>query len=116
MKQSILSAARLVIPIVALAAVAVLAACGERGTSASEAGVKQTKFPGSVSAGGGTSGEVIARAGTAKEGQYMRGTPGIPMGAGGNTGGAATGGTVQQPSASPSGSIPPPGEPAKSGK
>jgi hypothetical protein len=80
---------------------------------AAAGGVVQTRFPGQVSAGGGTSGEVIARAGGAKSGAYTGGTPGIPMGSGGNTGGAATGGTVQQPSPPPSGHIPPPGESAK---
>jgi hypothetical protein len=46
----------------------------------------------------------------------MRGTPGIPMGSGGNTGGAATGGTVQQSTSPPSGNIPPAGEPAKNAR
>jgi hypothetical protein len=81
---------------------------------ANASGPKQTRFPGQVSAGGGTSGEVIARAGGGASGAYMGGTPGIPMGSGGNTGGVATGGTVQQSSPGPSGNIPPPGGPTGS--
>lgn len=50
---------------------------------------RQTGFPGMVSAGGGTSGEVMARAG-ANAGGAAAGTPGIPQGSGGNTGGANT--------------------------
>jgi hypothetical protein len=89
---------------------AAIAGCGERSEAASAADrVAQTRFPGQVTAGGGTSGEVIARAGGAKSGAYPGGTPGIPMGSGGNTGGPATGGTVQQPSPGPSGNIPLPG-------
>jgi hypothetical protein len=102
------------------------AGCGDTSRAAAESadkreianasGPKQTRFPGQVTAGGGTSGEVIARAGGAKSGAYMGGTPGIPMGSGGNTGGPATGGTVQQPPSPPSGAIPPPGEAGKGGK
>jgi hypothetical protein len=54
----------------------------------------QTKFPGQISAGGGTSGEVMARAGAMSNTPDPSGTPGIPQGSGGNTGGAAMGGTT----------------------
>jgi hypothetical protein len=57
---------------------------------------KQTGFPGQVSAGGGTSGEVMARAGGTTAMPAPSGTPGIPQGAGGTTGGAAS---AQAPSA-----------------
>lgn len=56
--------------------------------------VKQTGFPGQVSAGGSTSGEVMARASKPANTPDPSGTPGIPQGAGGNTGGAAMGGTT----------------------
>ncbi|HWP18955.1 MAG TPA: hypothetical protein VNO84_07490 [Burkholderiaceae bacterium] len=52
-------------------------------------------FPGQVSAGGGTSGEVLARRGASgPDAPGPSGTPGIPQGAGGNTSGAAMGGTT----------------------
>lgn len=90
-----------------------LAAC-ERNESAS-AGASQTHFPGGVTSGGGTSGEVMARAGSAKSapattgapaggegargqapapGGSVSGTPGIPEGAGGTPSGPAMGGTT----------------------
>jgi hypothetical protein len=51
-------------------------------------------FPGMVSAGGGTSGQVMARNGGAEDRRHLcGGTPGIAGGMGGNTGGAATGGS-----------------------
>lgn len=74
-----------------------LAAC-DRGNDNHE--VRQTKFPGQFSAGGGTSGEVMARNSTATSGRAPAGTPGIPQGAGGNTGGAAMGGSVAGSTAS----------------
>jgi hypothetical protein len=89
-----------------------MAGCSKR--TSTEAGVRQTGFPGQVTAGGGTSGEVLARAGRATEGKYTGGTPGIAGGSGGNTGGAATGGTVQESGHGPAGSsVPPPaGQPS----
>ena len=69
-----------------------LAACGEQRR---EDGVLQTKSPGNVSAGGRTSGEVMAAntpGGAVQPGPA--GTPGIPRGAEGNTGGTAMGGTT----------------------
>ena len=56
--------------------------------------VLETNFPGQVSAGGGTSGDVIARAPRTREVSEPSGTPGIPHGSGGNTSGAALGGTA----------------------
>lgn len=68
-----------------------LTACSDQ---ESEIGARQTNFPGQVTAGGGTSGEVLARNGALKNNPDPSGTPGIPQGAGGNTGGAAMGGTT----------------------
>jgi hypothetical protein len=66
-------------------------------------GVIPTKFPGQVSAGGGTSGQVLARSGLPKtDATYAGGTPGIAGGSGGTTSGAATGGTVQESGHGPS--------------
>ena len=75
-----------------LAACLLAAGCGPRGPG-KEDGVLQTKFPGQVSAGGGTSGEVIAQAGGSKQTAPPAGTPGIPQGAEGNVGGTRMGGT-----------------------
>jgi hypothetical protein len=73
------------------------------------AAVRQTQFPGQVTAGGGTSGEVIARAGKpVADGSYAGGTPGIAGGSGGTTGGAATAGTAQESGHGPSGNTAPP--------
>ena len=83
-----------------------LCACGERAGSASVA-VAQTKFPGQVTAGGGTSGEVLARNAQPKtDGSSTGGTPFHAGGAGGNTGGAATAGTVQEPGHGPASGAP----------
>lgn len=93
----------------AVGAAAVLASACSRNEQAADAGVRKTNFPGQVTAGGSTSGEVIAR--TAKpvvDGSYAGGTPGIAGGAGGNTGGAATGGAVVESGHGPSGNTAPP--------
>jgi hypothetical protein len=67
-----------------------LASCRQANQPATEG----TAFPGQVSTGGATSGEVIAQAGRQKPSTPgPEGTPGIPQGAGGNTGGPAMGGT-----------------------
>jgi hypothetical protein len=69
----------------------------------SATGVRQTKFPGEVTSGGGTSGQVLAQnTKPVTDGTYSGGTPGIAGGAGGNTSGAATGGTVQESGQGPS--------------
>jgi hypothetical protein len=58
----------------------------------------QTKVPGHISAGGATSGEVVAagQQGKARGDGQSEGTPGIPEGSGGNTGGVAMGGTSKE--------------------
>lgn len=65
--------------------------------------VQQTKAPGHIAAGGHTSGEVMAASPQAQQagGSGPAGTPGIPKGAEGNTGGTAPGGAPgqQQPAA-----------------
>jgi hypothetical protein len=69
----------------------------------SATGVRQTKFPGEVTAGGGTSGQVLAQnTKPVTDGTYAGGTPGIAGGAGGTTSGAATAGTVQESGQGPS--------------
>lgn len=75
----------------AAAVLALVAGCEPRHGTQIRDGVVQTKFPGQVSAGGGTSGDVIAQAG-GKVTAAPAGTPGIPKGAEGNVGGAAMGG------------------------
>ena len=67
---------------------ALLTAC-QRAQEPAAQGVIQTKYPGQISAGGISSGEVMARtARPATDATYAGGTPGIAGGAGGNTGGA----------------------------
>lgn len=78
------------------------AGCHREATDAAT-GVRQTKFPGMVTAGGGTSGEVLVKnAKPVTDGTYSGGTPGHAGGAGGNTGGAATAGHVQESGQGPS--------------
>ena len=57
-------------------------------------GVRQTGLPGHLTAGGASSGEVLSRSQQATISPAPAGTPGIPQGSGGNTGGAALGGTT----------------------
>ena len=90
----------------ALAACLLLAAGCSKHTAPASNGVIQTKFPGQVTSGGGTSGEVIAR--TAKpvtDATYAGGTPGIAGGAGGNTSGAETGGTTRETGQGPTSGV-----------
>lgn len=88
-----------------------LAACGDR--HATSAAPLQTRFPGQVSAGGGTSGEVLARSSRPEtNGDTTGGTPFHAGGAEGNTGGTATAGTVQESGQGPSGKVPPADSPA----
>jgi hypothetical protein len=88
---------------------AVFASACSRGDKPADAGIRKTAFPGMVTAGGGTSGEVIARsAKPVTDGSYAGGTPGIAGGAGGNAGGTATGGTAQESGHGPSGNTAPP--------
>ena len=70
--------------------------------------VRQTRFPGQITAGGGTSGEVLARNSHPKTaGETTGGTPFHAGGAEGNTGGTATAGTVQETGHGPTGKQPP---------
>jgi hypothetical protein len=81
------------------------AGCNREGGAAAD-DIRQTRFPGQITAGGGTSGEVLARhsprpgSGEATRGQApgqgVAGTPSIPGGAEGNVGGAAMGGSTSQ--------------------
>ena len=92
-----------------LGAAAVLASACSRQDSAADSGMRKTNFPGMVTAGGGTSGEVIARAKQpVKDGSYAGGTPYHAGGAGGTTGGTATAGAVQESGHGPSGKTAPP--------
>ncbi len=74
--------------LLALAAATLLGGCGRDDRQ----GAASTGFPGQVTADGGTSGEVMSRAG-AQVDTATGGTPGIPQGSGGTTSGAAMGGT-----------------------
>jgi len=90
----------------ALAAMLLLAAGCNRNTAPASDGVIQTKFPGQVTSGGGTSGEVIARAAKpVTDATYAGGTPGIAGGAGGNTSGAETGGTTRETGQGPTSGV-----------
>ena len=65
--------------------------------------MRQTAFPGMVTAGGGSSGAVMARTARPEtDATYAGGTPGIAGGSGGTTGGAATAGTVVEAGQGPS--------------
>ena len=81
------------------------AGCKQHGDSAQH----KTKFPGMVTADGGTSGQVMAaHAGPKTDAGYAGGTPGIAGGSGGNTAGAATGGSVRETGQGPSQGVTPP--------
>jgi hypothetical protein len=93
-----------------MAALVLLAAagCKQHGDEAQ----RTTKFPGMVTADGGTSGQVMAARGGAKTNAvYAGGTPGIAGGSGGNTAGAATGGSVRETGQGPSAGVTPPSGP-----
>ncbi|WP_075792114.1 hypothetical protein [Massilia putida] len=92
--------------IMALLVLAAIAGCKQHGDNAQ----RKTKFPGMVTADGGTSGQVMAAHGGPKtDAGYAGGTPGIAGGSGGNTGGAATGGAVRETGQGPSQGVTPPG-------
>lgn len=104
---------------VAACALAVLAAGCDRdkGTEPAADGVRQTRFPGQVTAGGATSGTVIASTQRATDASYAGGTPGTAGGMEGNVGGAKMGGTVAESGHAPSGTnTKPPALPAKPGQ
>lgn len=82
--------------------------CRQHGDNA----LRKTKFPGIVTAGGGTSGQVMAAHANPKTNAvYAGGTPGIAGGSGGNTAGAATGGAVRETGQGPSEGVTPPSGP-----
>lgn len=81
------------------------AGCSRQG----DAALRETKFPGMVTAGGGTSGQVMARNDKPKtDATYAGGTPGHAGGAGGNTGGAELGGSTKETGQGPSAGVTPP--------
>jgi hypothetical protein len=95
--------------LVAVGVAALLASACTRQDKSADAGMRKTNFPGMVTAGGGTSGEVMARAKKpATDASYAGGTPFHAGGAGGTTGGTATAGSVQESGHGPSGNTAPP--------
>ena len=99
---SMLTPAAMLTPAVVVMCCAWLAAC-QRDQAPATHGVIQTGYPGQMAAGGGSSGEVMARTARPEtDATYAGGTPGTAGGAGGNTGGAETGGTVQESGQGPS--------------
>ncbi|WP_210736123.1 hypothetical protein [Massilia sp. Mn16-1_5] len=98
-----------------VAACTALSGC-DRGHTNPKDGVIQTKFPGQVTAGGMTSGQIMARSAKPEtNAAYAGGTPGIAGGAGGTTGGAALGGTVTETGQGPSQGATPPASAAQPG-
>jgi hypothetical protein len=92
--------------LVALALSGSLSGCKQHGDTAQI----KTKFPGMVTAGGGTSGQVMAaNAKPATDATYAGGTPGIAGGAGGNTSGAGIGGSTTETGKGPSSGVSNPG-------
>lgn len=85
-----------------------LSACDRSATAPAEEGVRKTDFPGQVTAGGGTSGDVVTASERARDASYAGGTPGHAGGMGGNVGGAQMGGTVSESGHGPSGTTQPP--------
>jgi len=99
----------ILMPAAAAAALAMLAAGCERGGHAVADGIVQTKYPGQVSAGGLSSGAVIARSPKpVTDATYAGGTPGHAGGAGGTSSGAATAGTVSETGQGPTSGVTPP--------
>lgn len=93
----------------AVAALALSAGGCDRNRTESVGGIAQTKYPGQVTAGGATSGTIIAQ--TAKpvvNATYAGGTPGIAGGSGGNTSGANIGGATSETGQGPSAGVTPP--------
>jgi len=86
----------------ALALVLSAAGCKKHGDES----MRQTRFPGMVTAGGESSGVVMARNNKPKtDATYAGGTPGIAGGAGGNTAGAGTGGSTHETGQGPSSGV-----------
>jgi hypothetical protein len=70
--------------------------------------IRQTSFPGQITAGGLSSGEVLAhKVKPETDGKYSGGTPFHGGGAEGNSGGTATAGSVQESGHGPVGSSKP---------
>ncbi len=93
-------------PIILIATLAMLASGCDRGRTESVGGIVQTKYPGQVSAGGATSGTIIAQ--TPKpvtDATYAGGTPGIAGGSGGNTSGAEVGGATRETGQGPTSGV-----------
>ncbi|MDY0973749.1 hypothetical protein SOM61_02145 [Massilia sp. CFBP9012] len=98
----------------ALAAI-LLAAC-DRGQSPAANGVIQTKYPGQVSSGGLTSGQIMARTARPEtDATYAGGTPGIAGGSGGNTSGAETAGATLETGQGPSSGVTQPSSAGREG-
>lgn len=73
---------------------AALSAGCERGREQGVDGIVQTKYPGQVTAGGASSGTILATTSRpTTDAVYAGGTPGLAGGSGGNTGGAKVGGS-----------------------
>jgi len=89
-----------------VASLAVLLAGCERGQAPAADGVIQTRYPGQVSSGGLTSGQIMARTGRPEtDATYAGGTPGIAGGSGGNTSGAEIGGATRETGQGPSSGV-----------
>jgi hypothetical protein len=94
-----------ILPSLPFAALLMLAGCGDHGGAGSRpVSQAETHFPGMVTAGGGTSGEVMKQSGEKVGASMPAGTPGTPRGMEGNTGGTAMGGTT--PSGAAAGAAP----------
>jgi len=82
-----------------------LAGC-DRGQAPASNGVIQTKYPGQVTAGGLSSGQLMAQTARPEtDATYAGGTPGIAGGSGGNTSGAETGGETRETGQGPSSGV-----------
>jgi hypothetical protein len=92
-----------------------LAAC-DRGQAPAANGVIQTKYPGQVSSGGMTSGQIMAHTARPEtDATYAGGTPGIAGGSGGNTSGAETGGKTRETGQGPSSGVTQPSSAGREG-
>ncbi|QOY96711.1 hypothetical protein IM543_15655 [Massilia sp. UMI-21] len=79
-----------------LLSAALVSGC-DRGREQRVDGIVQTKYPGQVTAGGATSGTILAQtARPTTDAVYAGGTPGIAGGSGGNTAGAEVGGSTRE--------------------
>ena len=95
-------AARRAPALLMLGALTLLAGCNREPAPAAN-GVIQTKYPGQISAGGASSGAIMAATDRpTTDAIYGGGTPGIAGGAGGNTSGAEIGGATRETGQGPS--------------